>query len=75
MRVELAPRILIEDVQNSPLDMILLDIRPSDEYNHNHIPGSIHLNLKETSFRDLNVHSGKHIVVIGNRGNDAAKVR
>merc|ERR1712137_287585 len=74
MRSELAPRILIEDVLNSSLSMVLLDIRSGEDFNQGHIPGSIHLNLKETSFRDLNIHSGKHIVVIGNRGNDASKL-
>ena len=70
----MAPRILFEDLQNFSPSIVRLDIRPSEEFSLRSTSGSVHLNLKETTFRDLEPHKGKHIAVIGDRGDNAPKV-
>ena len=74
MRVEFAPRILVEDIRNFSPNILCLDIRAPEEFNMKNFPGSINLNLKETTFKDLNSYQGKHITIIGDRGDNAVKV-
>ena len=89
MRAEFAPRISVDDIRNFNPPIICLDIRPPEEWvflkiydnvlmfcrfairNH---PGSISINLKETTFKELTQYKGKHITIIGDRGDNAAKV-
>jgi hypothetical protein len=76
LRQEVAPRITVADLQSfrgeKDSTMAWVDIRDPAEFAEINYPGSVNLNLKATTLNHLERLRGKHIVIIGNRGDSGA---
>jgi len=78
LETELHPRVMVQDLRESQLPTVVLDVRSEQEYKAARYPGSIHFSIEdqrenELQLELLDIYKGSHIVIVGNLADQTSK--